>query len=52
MVARVVAVLGSGRCDVAVLVQSGRVERAGWLVKNKFWVEMIFTTVLNSVAMY
>ena len=30
MVAGVVAVLGSGESEVAVLVQSGRVERAGW----------------------
>ena len=30
MVASVVAVLGSGESDVAVLVQGGRVERAGW----------------------
>ena len=30
MVAGVVAVLGSGKSEVAVLVQSGRVERAGW----------------------
>ena len=30
VVAGVVAVLGSGESEVAVLVQSGRVERAGW----------------------
>ena len=30
MVAGVVAVLGSGESEVAVLVQSWRVERAGW----------------------
>ena len=30
VVARVVAVLGSSKSEVAVLVQSGRVERAGW----------------------
>ena len=33
MVAGIVAVLGSGESDVAVLAQSGRVERAGWLRK-------------------
>ena len=33
VVAGVVAVLGSGKSEVAVLVQSGRVERAGWLRK-------------------
>ena len=42
MVAGVVAVLGSGESDVAVLVQSGRVERAGWLVENKFWIKNDF----------
>ena len=30
MVADVVAVLGSGKSEVAVLVQSWRVKRAGW----------------------
>ena len=30
MVADVVAVLGSGESEVAVLVQGWRVERAGW----------------------
>ena len=30
MVAGVVAVLGSGESEVAVLVQGWRVERAGW----------------------
>ena len=30
LVAGVVAVLGSGKSEVAVLVQGGRVERAGW----------------------
>ena len=33
VVAGVVAILGSGESEVAVLVQSGRVERAGWLRK-------------------
>ena len=50
MVAGIVAVLGSGMCDVTVLTQSGRVERARWLIENKFWVKIISKTVLNSEA--
>ena len=42
MVAGIVAVLGSGMCDVTVLAQSGRMERAGWLVENKFWIKNDF----------
>ena len=46
VVAGVVAVLGSGESEVAVLVQSGRVERASWLVENQF-LKQSFTQQQN-----